>query len=118
MMDQPIPVGIQLYSLRTIIPEDVAGALKKLADMGYAGVEFAGYYGLGPAELRAMLDDAGLRCAGSHTGLPALEGDAFEKTVAMNKAITTLAVVICLWVAIFGSRKSTFWNTAFVVCPL
>jgi sugar phosphate isomerase/epimerase len=89
-----IPVGIQLYSVRTEMPKDVAGNLKKLAKMGYQGVEFAGYYDLKPDVLRKMLDDAGLKCAGAHTGLNTLEGDAFEKTVAMNKALGTDRMII------------------------
>jgi len=94
MEEKRIPVGIQLYSLRTIIPEDVPGSLQKLADMGYEGVEFAGYYGLGGAELRKMLDDCGLRCGGSHTGLPTLADDTFEETVAMNKALGNDRLII------------------------
>jgi hypothetical protein len=43
-MADKIPVGIQLYSLRTVVPDDVPGTLKQVADMGYSGVEFAGYY--------------------------------------------------------------------------
>ena len=82
-----IPIALQLYSLRDVMPNDVAGTLQKLAAMGYAGVEFAGYYGLGGAELRAMLDANGLRCAGAHVRLEALEGDEFAATIAMNRAL-------------------------------
>ena len=89
-----IPVAIQLYSLRTAVPQDVPGTLRKIADMGYDGVEFAGYYDLPAAELRAMLDDAGLRCAGSHVGIPSLEGDALEQTVAFNKVLGTDRLII------------------------
>lgn len=70
-----------------MIPGDVPGTLRKIADMGYEGVEFAGYYHLDGATLRGMLDDCGLRCAGAHVGLNALEGDAFEDTVAINKTL-------------------------------
>ena len=87
MPKNKIPVAIQLYSLRDVAPKDVPGTLRKVAAMGYEGVEFAGYYYLDGAALRKMLDDCGLRCAGAHAGLEALEGDAFEKTVAMNKIL-------------------------------
>ncbi len=87
MTKSRIPVAIQLYSLRDVAPLDVPGTLRKIAEMGYQGVEFAGYYNLEGAVLRKMLDDCGLRCAGAHTGLDGLEGDAFEKTVAMNKIL-------------------------------
>lgn len=84
---QKIPVAIQLYSLRSVIPQDVPGSLKKLAKMGYKGVEFAGYYDLPAETLRKMLDDNGLGCAGCHMGLDALEGPNFEKTVAFQKTL-------------------------------
>ena len=56
-----IPVGIQLYSFRKQGEKDFAGIIKKSAELGFAGVEFAGYgpYGGKPAELKKMLDDAG-----------------------------------------------------------
>ena len=87
MPKNKVPVAIQLYSLRDVVPNDVPGALRKLAAMGYEGVEFAGDYGLDAAVLRTMLDDCGLRCAGAHLSLDTLEGDAFEKTVANNKVL-------------------------------
>jgi len=89
-----VPVGIQLYSLRTIIADDVPGTLKRLAGMGYEGVEFAGYYDLPADELSGMLSECGLRCAGSHTGMDQLEGDAFDQTVAFNKALGNDRLII------------------------
>ena len=87
MADKKIPVALQLYSIRDMIEDDIPGRLKELADMGYEGVEFAGYYGKQPAELRKMLDDCGLKCAGAHTGLDTLAPDQFDATVAMNKVL-------------------------------
>jgi len=94
MKSKKIPVGIQLYSLRDVMSKDVAGTLRKVAKMGYAGVEFAGYYNLSGKELRKMLDDCALVCLGSHTGLDTLEGDAFEKTVETNKALGTDRLIV------------------------
>jgi len=94
MTKKKIPVAIQLYSLRDVAPGDVAGTLRKVAAMGYEGVEFAGYYDLDGNALRKLLDDCGLRCAGSHLGLDLLEGDAFEKTVAMNKILGNDRLVV------------------------
>ena len=87
MPKRKIPVAIQLYSLRDVAPKDVPGTLRKVAAMGYEGVEFAGYYDLDATALRKLLDDCGLRCAGTHVRVEALEGDAFDKTVAMNKIL-------------------------------
>ncbi len=92
--DGGIPVAIQLYSLRDVIAEDVPGTLAKLAGMGYAGVEFAGDYGLPAETLRSMLDDKGLRCAGAHLRLEQLEGEAFERTAAAQKILGNDRLII------------------------
>ncbi len=94
MREKKIPVALQLYSVRDVIAEDMRGTLKAVADMGYEGVEFAGYYGFTPAELRAMLDDCGLVCAGSHTGLHMFADDLFDETVEMNRSLGTDRMII------------------------
>lgn len=68
-----IPVALQLWSLRSETPKDFIGVLKKVAAMGYEGVEFAGYGGLSAKELKKALDDLGLKVAGSHVGWGDLE---------------------------------------------
>lgn len=79
-----IPVGVQLYSVREDCARDLPGTLKALAKMGYAGVEFAGYYAVPAKELRKMLDDLGLKCCGTHIRLDTLLGDELERSVAFN----------------------------------
>ena len=82
-----IPIALQLYSVREDCKQDLPGALKAVADMGYDGVEFAGYYDRAAEELRTMLDDLGLICCGSHLGLDTLLGDELMKTVEFNKTL-------------------------------
>jgi len=72
----------------------MAETLRKVSAMGYEGVEFAGYYNLDGITLRKMLDDNRLRCAGSHVSLDSLEGDNFEKTVAINKAVGNSRLIV------------------------
>ena len=75
-----IPLALQLYSLREDMPKDVPGVLADVARMGYAGVDFAGYYGYSAQDLREILDDLGLKCAGTHTGLDTISDENIEKT--------------------------------------
>ena len=82
-----IPIGVQLYCVREIIGKDIPGHLKGIKEMGYDGVDFAGYYGKKAEELRKMLDDAGLKCCGTHTGLGTLKGDALKATIEFNKVL-------------------------------
>ncbi len=60
------PIGIQLYTLRDMAKEDFVQVLKTVADIGYKGVEFAGFHGKSPAELRKVLDDLGLVACSTH----------------------------------------------------
>lgn len=70
-----IPVAVQLYSLRDETAKDFAGTLRKVAAIGYAGVEFAGYGGLSAAAMKQLLDELQLKPAGTHVGIDALETD-------------------------------------------
>ncbi|HEV8244737.1 MAG TPA: hypothetical protein VGP93_03180, partial [Polyangiaceae bacterium] len=60
------PIAVQLWSLREEAKKDFKGVLKKLADIGYAGVQPAGLHGLSYEELRKTCKDLGLRIAGNH----------------------------------------------------
>lgn len=71
-----IPVALQLYTVRDRTKTDFAGTVKEVARIGYAGVELAGYGNLTTAkDVRKALDDAGLKLAGAHVGIDALEKD-------------------------------------------
>lgn len=81
-----IPAAIQLYSLREETEKDFLGTLKKVAEMGYEGVEFAGYGGLEAFELKREMDKLGLRAAGSHVQLAELENN-LDNVIAFQKVL-------------------------------
>jgi sugar phosphate isomerase/epimerase len=62
-----IPIAVGLHSIHEACEADLPAALAAVAEMGYEGVEFAGYYGHDVEELRRLLDGAGLRAVGTHT---------------------------------------------------
>jgi len=82
-----IPIGLQLYTIGGDMRKDPAGSLAKVAQLGFKGVEFAGYPSPDATEVRKMLDSNGLKCCGSHVGLNTLKGDNFAKTVEFAKTI-------------------------------
>ena len=82
-----IPIGLQLYTIGGDMRKDPAGSLAKVAQLGFKGVEFAGYPSQDAKEVRKMLDDNGLKCCGSHTGINTLKGDNFAKSVEFAKII-------------------------------
>lgn len=62
------PLGLQLYSIRQAMADDVPGTLAWVRDVGFEEVELAGTYGLTPEEFRGELDNAGLDATSMHTG--------------------------------------------------
>ncbi len=89
-----IPIGLQLYSVRDECNKDLPGTLAAVGKMGYQAVEFAGYYGRKAEELRKMLDDDGLKCCGTHTGLNTLTGDALQKTIEFNQTLGNRFLIV------------------------
>lgn len=79
--------GIQLYTVREQAKADLAGTLRGLGAMGYREVEFAGLHGHPAADVRRMLDDAGLSAPAGHVGLEALTGAALDQTIADAKVL-------------------------------
>lgn len=61
-------VGLQLYSVRSAMEKDMYGTLKAVKEMGYDYVEFAGYFGKTAEEVKAMLDELGLKAISVHQG--------------------------------------------------
>lgn len=91
-----IPIGLQLYSVRTVAEKDLPGVLQQVGKMGYDGVEFAGYYGWDqkPKDLRKLLDDNALKCCGTHTALDTLQGDNFKRTVELHKTLGNKFLIV------------------------
>lgn len=68
-------VGIQLYTLRDLLPKDVKGVIEKVAKAGYKEVETygytaeAGFWGLEAKSFKSLLDANGLKAPSGHFGL-------------------------------------------------
>jgi len=89
-----IPIALQLYSVREDCARDLPGTLQAVAKMGYEGVEFAGYYGYDAPALKKLLDDLGLKCAGTHTGLNTILGDELPKTIEFNRTLENPFLIV------------------------
>jgi sugar phosphate isomerase/epimerase len=61
-----LPTGLQLYSVRDVLPKDYEGTLKQLSAIGYREVEAAGFFGHSPSEVKQAMNRAGLLCVGAH----------------------------------------------------
>lgn len=89
-----VEYGLQMYSLRDITKDDLKGALKKVADMGYKYIEFAGFFDNAAEDVKAWLDEYGLICSGTHTGAAPLAADVLDETIAYHKAIGCKNLII------------------------
>src|SRR5579859_244504 len=89
-----IPIGLQLYSIREESKKDFPATVQKTAQMGFEGVEFAGYFGMSAKDLRKLLDDVGLKSFGTHLGIETLQGDEFKKTVDFNLTIGNKYLIV------------------------
>ncbi|MFC1650806.1 sugar phosphate isomerase/epimerase family protein [Candidatus Latescibacterota bacterium] len=94
IFSRKVPLGLQLYSLREMSSTDFPGVIEAAARIGFDGVEFAGYHDLSAKVLRKMIDDAGLKCCGTHTDMDTLLGDNFQSTVDYNKEIGNKYLIV------------------------
>jgi sugar phosphate isomerase/epimerase len=60
------PISVQLYSVREEAKNDFVGVLKRIAAMGYKGVEPAGFHNLKAIEFRKIIEDLGMKTSSSH----------------------------------------------------
>lgn len=86
-------LALQLFTVRDESAKDYIKTLEKVAELGYNGVEFAGYYGLSADELKCQLDRLHLLPAGSHADVNAVLNNPME-VIAFNKTIGNKNIVI------------------------
>lgn len=80
-------VGLQLYSVREALRENLPEALRAVKNMGYDYVELAGgRYGLTGVEMKKALSDAGLICISVHSS-PALFQENPEDVLSYLKEL-------------------------------
>lgn len=73
-------IGLQLYTVRNEMSEDAEGTLKRIADIGYAFIENAGYsngkfYGKTKEAFKSIIDDLNLKMVSGHIGLGSDTGE-------------------------------------------
>lgn len=86
-------IGVQLYTVRERMEQDVTATLERVAEIGYAEVEFAGYFGSPPEEIRATLDRLGLAAPAAHVPLQEMR-DSLDRSLAAARVVGHRYVVI------------------------
>jgi hypothetical protein len=95
---KPIPVGLELYSVRGGLAKDLPGTVRAVAKQGYQVVEFYGpYYSWTLAqakENRKLLDDLGIRCNSTHNDARNLTAEFLPKAIELNQALGSKYIVM------------------------
>ncbi len=94
--------GLQLFSVRDLAAEDLREALRRVAELGYRYVEFAGFFDHPATDVKAWLEEYGLIASGTHTGLSSLTPDKIDETIAYHLAIGCTDIIV----------PSAKWGTA------
>lgn len=69
----PAPIALQLYTIREDLAKDFAAGVRKIAAMGYRGVETAGFPGTTPQAAAQLFKELGLEIPAAHVPLPVAE---------------------------------------------
>ena len=88
-----VPLGLQLYSVRELLPKDYEGTLKQLGAIGFREVESAGYYNHSAAQVKQAMSDAGLHLVSAHYGSDDLH-QKLDEVIAFNKELG-VSYIIC-----------------------
>lgn len=103
-----IKIGLQLYSIRDEMANDVESALKSVSDIGYECVEFAGYFGKTAEEIKTLLNKYNLVSISDHQEIYSYAEEG-QKAVDFQKVIGVKYEVIPGYNG--GKLKnSDFWN--------
>ena len=98
MASRTIPaIGLQLFTLMKLMQEDAVGTLRQIAAIGYKEVEFAGYFDLDSAEIRALLESLGMTAPAAHVPIEALQND-LEQVLSAAQTIGH-RYVVCPYLA-------------------
>jgi sugar phosphate isomerase/epimerase len=79
-------IGVQLYTIRAEMAKDFDGSLKKIAELGFKEVEFAGYYNRTPQQVKSLLGQLGLTSPSAHVPIDALR-NSLDQTIETAKVI-------------------------------
>jgi sugar phosphate isomerase/epimerase len=89
-------IGVQLYTFRNQIPNDVPGMMQKISNMGIRELEGGGTYGMSIDSFKTLLKKNNLRMVSVGSGFNELDSIP-RKTVERAKSFGA-AFVTCTWI--------------------
>ncbi len=85
------PIALQLYTLREAAAADYEATVRKVAEIGYVGVEPAGFPGTTVEAGKKLFDELGLQVCSAHLPLPI--GDKVNESLETAEALGIKRVV-------------------------
>lgn len=76
-----------MFSIKDACWADLPGTMKKIAEIGYEGIEFFGAFWWSVEEVKKAVEDAGLTVIGWHTPYAAVDKPHIYATIAYAKAL-------------------------------
>jgi len=93
-----IPIGLELYSVRDALKQDLEGTIGAVAQLGYQCVEFYSPYfdwtESQTKQMRKLLDDLGIRCYSTHNDEKYFSAENITKVRDMNLVLGTKYLVM------------------------
>lgn len=86
------PIALQLYTIRDLLAQDFEGTIRRVADMGYMGVETANMFGESPASAARLFGELGLTVTSAHSALPL--GDNKQEVIDTMGALNCKRLVV------------------------
>ena len=98
----PAPIGLHLYPLREAMASDFEGVVRKVEEIGYVGVEPAGFPGTTAEAGAKLFQDLGLEVTSAHS--PLAVGDGQQQGLEIAQALGIKRWVAGVGRDQFGSR--------------
>lgn len=96
--NRKVPVGLELYSVRDALAQDLTATVTAVAHMGYQVVEFyAPYFNWTPdraKEVRKLLDGLGIACHSTHNSTASFTPAGISKAIELNQILGATYVVM------------------------
>ncbi|AOZ91498.1 sugar phosphate isomerase/epimerase family protein [Paenibacillus crassostreae] len=102
-----LQLGLQLYTVRDQMEQDFEGTLKKVAELGYKGVEFHDFFGRSSSEVKKLLDENGLIAIGTHTQYVDMLAN-LDAIITYNKEIGNKYIIVP-----YLSEEQRKWDEVF-----
>jgi sugar phosphate isomerase/epimerase len=103
-------IGLQLYTVRDQMKADFDGTIARVASIGYKEVEFAGYFGRTPEQVRAVIDRNGLTSPSCHVEYAVLS-DKWPSVIESSKVIGQ-SYIVCPWIPEEIRKQPDGWKRA------